>query len=346
VTTATDDRLSDDRLTAYRTATAAEMARYVAGREPRRHLYAPLRAFTVREGKGLRPALCLATCEAFGGTVGDALPAAAAIELLHAAFLIHDDIEDGSERRRGRAALHVEYGVPIALNAGDALATLSLRPLLDNVEVLGSRMTRAVLREFQCTMERTVEGQALELGWREDRIIDLTPIDYLDMVLRKTCAYTTILPLRAGALIGSWGGADLDAMTQFGFALGAAFQIQDDVLDVVSDRNSYGKDLYGDAREGKRTLMLIHLARNAAPPDRAFLEAFVHSPDYRRSERDVRRVVALMRDYGSIDFASEYAAQMATRARQSFDNAFRNCAESPALDFLRALVPFMIERSS
>ena len=219
----------------------------------------------MRQGKGLRPALCLAACEAFGGTVEDALPAAAALELLHAAFLIHDDIEDGTEQRRGRSAMHVEYGVPIALNAGDALATLALRPLLDEIDRLGSRMTRAVLAEFQRAMERTVEGQAVEIGWRADNVVDLTPVDYLDMILRKTCAYTTILPLRVGALIGSWGAADLDAIALYGFALGAAFQIQDDMLDLVSASGSYGKDLLGDVREGKRTLMLLHLVRAAAP---------------------------------------------------------------------------------
>jgi geranylgeranyl diphosphate synthase type II len=336
----------DDQLTAYRTATAAEMARYVVGREPRRHLYEPLRAFTRREGKGLRAALCLATCEAFGGTVGDALSTAAAIELLHAAFLIHDDIEDGSTTRRGRTAFHVEYGVPIALNAGDALATLCLRPLLDSIEVLGSRMARAVLAEFQTTMERTVEGQAVELGWRVDDVVDLRPVDYLDMVLRKTCAYTTILPLRTGALIGSWGGADLAAIARFGFALGASFQIQDDLLDVVSDRGTYGKDLYGDVREGKRTLMLIHLVRHATLADRVFVLDFVKRAGNQRSEQQVRRVVALMREYGSIDFATDYAAQLAAEARRTFDDAFSDCHESPALDFLRGLGPFMIERSS
>jgi geranylgeranyl diphosphate synthase type II len=336
----------DERLDTYRTAAAAEMARYVSGLEPRRYLYEPLRAFTLRSGKGLRPALCLATCEAFGGSVEDALHVAAAIELLHAAFLIHDDIEDGSETRRGRSSMHVEYGVPIALNAGDALATLCLRPLLDGVDRLGSRMTRAVVAEFQCTMERTVEGQAIELGWRIDNTLGLTPVDYLDMVLRKTCAYTTILPLRTGALIGSWGSADLDAIARFGFALGAAFQIQDDVLDVVSDRSLYTKDLFGDVREGKRTLMLIHLLERAAPADRAFVEEFVASSRRRDQEHDVRRVVALMRDYGSVEFATSYATRIADAAREAFDDAFGGCVDSAALSFLRALVPFMIQRRS
>jgi geranylgeranyl diphosphate synthase type II len=336
----------DDRLATYRTAAAAEMARYVAELEPRRHLYEPLRAFTMREGKGLRPALCLAACEAFGGSVQDALHVAAAIELLHAAFLIHDDIEDGSERRRGRAAMHVEYGLPIALNAGDALATLCLRPLLDGVDVLGSRMTRAVLREFQSTMELTVEGQAVELGWRVDRALDLSPVDYLDMVLRKTCAYTTILPLRVGALIGSWGAVDLDAIARFGFTLGAAFQIQDDLLDVVSDDGAYLKDLHGDVREGKHTLMLIHLLHSATPVDRAFVAAFVADPRERRSDERVQRVVALMHDYGSVGFATDYAAGLAAAAGAAFDDAFGGCRESPALAFLRALVSFMVERDA
>ena len=207
-------------------------------------------------------------------------------------------------------------------------------------------MTRAMVAEFQCTMERTVEGQAVELGWRVDNTFDLTPVDYLDMVLRKTCAYTTILPLRTGALVGSWGGADLDAIARFGFALGAAFQIQDDLLDVVSDRAAYAKDLYGDVREGKRTLMLIHLLDRAAPADRAFVQEFVASSRHREQDHQVRRVVALMRDYGSIDFAREYAARLADTARAAFDEAFNGCADSAALSFLRALVPFMIQRRS
>ena len=152
-------------------------------------------------------------------------------------------------------------------------------------------------------MEHTVAGQAVELGWRADNVIDLTPLDYLDMVLQKTCAYTTMLPLRVGALIGSWGGADLEAVARFGFALGAAFQIQDDVLDIVSDGNAYGKDLLGDVREGKRTLILIHLLRTCTPGDRAFvadvprpagprafgaLRAHGRGPDARLRQRGVR----------------------------------------------------------
>jgi geranylgeranyl diphosphate synthase type II len=334
----------DDRLDAYRELTADAVVRYVPIREPRRHLYDPLRAYTMRGGKGLRPALCLAACEAFGGEVEDALPSAAAVELLHTAFLIHDDIEDGSETRRGRSTMHVAYGVPLALNAGDALATLCFRPLLDNVNLLGSRMSRLVTAEFHRAMESTVEGQAIELGWRAEDVFDLTPVDYLDMVLRKTCAYTTILPLRVGALTGSWGSADLDSIARFGFLLGAAFQIQDDVLDLVSEDGRYGKDVLGDVREGKRTLILLHLVHAASAADREFVVALLRSGS--RPDGAVRRVAEMMRDYGSIDFATAYAATIARSAAESFDEAFAGCPPSSAVEFLREIIPFMIHRSA
>ena len=333
-------------LDAYSRAARHALSGYVTGGEPSRFLYEPIRRCALGPGKSLRPALCLAACEAFGGSADDAMSSAVAVELLHAAFLLHDDIEDGSRRRRGRAALHVEMGTAIALNAGDALAVLAQRPLLDNVTRLGSRMARAVLGEFQAAMERTVEGQAVELGWRHDHVLDLTPADYLDMVLHKTCAYTTILPLRVGALIGSWGDVDLDAVARFGFALGAAFQIRDDVLDLVSADGSYGKSALGDIWEGKRTLALIHLLRSVTGEDRATVTGFLRRLPDDRSGDGARQVRALMDRHGSIEFASAYATRMAAEAVAAFDDAFSNCPPSPALEFMRGVVPFMVERAA
>lgn len=335
-----------EALEGYSSAACTAMTGYITGREPDQYLYEPMRAGTVGPGKGLRPALCMAACEAYGGSQEEALPSATAVELLHAAFLIHDDIEDDSVRRRGRSALHVERGLAIALNTGDALAVLAQRPLLENVSRLGSRMARAVFGEFQAAMERTVEGQAVELGWRHSQIVELTPRDYLDMILHKTCAYTTILPLRVGALIGSWGNADLDAVARFGFALGAAFQIRDDVLDLISAHATYGKNVLGDIREGKRTLALIHLIRCASPDDRADVVAFLAQRPAERSGSDARRVRALMDRYASVDFARAYASDMAREAIDAFEVAFSPCQQSAALGFLRNIVPFMIERAA
>ena len=126
-------------------------------------------------------------------------PSAVSIELLHNALLIHDDIEDGSDERRGTPTLHALHGVPLALNAGDALGLLSLRPLKENVAPSG--ICASPMRIFEETERmalQTTEGQALELGWCRDNRTDLGAEDYLTMVLKKTCWLTTIHPLRVG----------------------------------------------------------------------------------------------------------------------------------------------------
>ena len=253
-----------------------------------------------RRGKALRPSMCLATCEAFGGPLGDALPSAVAIELLHNAFLVHDDIEDASLLRRGEPTLHRRYGTPLALNAGDGLALQALATLRENIDLLGPRLADRIMMEFDFMSQQTVAGQALELGWCRDNRIDLEPDDYLELIMKKTCWYTTVLPLRVGALVGSRGTAELDPMIEFGFHLGAAFQIRDDILNLVGDPGVYGKEALGDLLEGKRTLMLIHLLASADPADRRWLVAYLARVPAERQPRGRRpgpRAHAVVREH-------------------------------------------------
>lgn len=296
-----------------------------------------------RAGKGIRPALLLATCQAYGGSVADGLRPAVALEMLHNAFLIHDDLEDESASRRGAPTLHVTHGLPLAVNAGDALAAQALEPLLDG-DGLGSRLGRRLVREFVTMVQTTTEGQALELGWRRDNVVDLRPTDYLRMAIRKTCWYTTVSPLRLGALIGSRGRAPLEALSRFGSYLGAEFQIRDDVLSTVSVANSNGKDVLGDIREGKRSLMLIHLLGEAGPDERRWLVEFLGSPEATRTHADAQHVLRLMQEHGSIGFARAYAEAMAAAARESFDVAFADAREPSSLNFIRQLIPYMVSR--
>src|SRR5262249_41196190 len=188
-------------------------------------------------------------------------------------------------QRAGSAALHRMYGTPVAINAGDALAVLAMQPLRDSSS-LGTRLSQRVSDEFVHMLTRTIEGQATELGWRADNVVDLEPSDYLELIRQKTCLETTGWPRPVGALVGSWrlrigaligsaGTAPLDAITRFGFYLGSAFQIRDDMLNLVGDQAGYGKDLLGDLREGKRTLMLIHLLGHASAVERRSLVAFL-----------------------------------------------------------------------
>jgi geranylgeranyl diphosphate synthase type II len=265
------------------------------------------------------------------------------IELLHNAFLIHDDIEDGSATRRGHPTLHELHGSPLAVNAGDALAVMALAPLRDQ-GVLGARVTRQVADELLTMVRQTTEGQALELGWRRNNVVDLTTVDYMTLIAKKTCCYTTVGPLRMGALAGSRGTASLAALTRFGFYLGVAFQIRDDLLSVVGHDAEHGKDALDDIREGKRTLMLLQLLATATPAERAWLVGYLGSPESERAGDDVDRVWQLMLRCGSIEFTQQYAAAIELAAKAAFDAAFAEVPDSSHVRFIRALVPYMLAR--
>ena len=137
---------------------------------------------------------------------------AVAIELLHNAFLVHDDIADGSEMRRGRPTLAATHGMAAALNAGDGLAIVAGQVLRRATRRLDRDLADLVWAEFDTMAMRTLEGQATEVGWQLDNVEDLRPEDYLELIMHKTCWYTTIHPLRVGAMVGSGGNGGLGAV--------------------------------------------------------------------------------------------------------------------------------------
>jgi geranylgeranyl diphosphate synthase type II len=332
------------RLSSYRETTLAGLLSAVPDREPRRHLYGPLSAHLSRIGKGIRPALCIATCQAFGGDAAAATKSAIAIEMLHNAFLVHDDVEDESELRRGQPTMHAEHGVPIAVNAGDMLNALSLRMLRENLSVLGGKLTWRVFDEFDHMMQESLEGQAMELGWVRDNRCDLTEQDYLRMVLKKTCWYSFIQPCRIGALIATRDTANLDRFNRFGYYLGAAFQIQDDLLNLTGNQDRYGKEIGGDLLEGKRTLMLIHLFKHADQGDARRLRAFLAQTRARRSPGDVRWVLGLMQSYGSMDYGRTVSRHLAGATLYEFTQAFGDLPASDEKNFLNQIIRYMVSR--
>ncbi|MDT5067586.1 MAG: geranylgeranyl diphosphate synthase, type [Mycobacterium sp.] len=312
--------------------------------EPVQWLYGPMREYPSRPGKALRPALCLSASRAFGAEPDALLGVAVAIELLHNAFLVHDDVADGSEMRRGRPTLAASHGMAAALNAGDGLAIVSGQVLRRATRQLDPELADLVWHEFDTMALRTLEGQATEVGWQLDNVEDLKPQDYLELIMLKTCWYTTIHPLRVGALVGSGGKADLAPLVRFGFHFGAAFQIRDDLLNLVGDEQTYGKEILGDLYEGKRTLTLMHLMSAAEGKDRALLRDYLRRGRTERSDDMVRAVRRLMDDYGSIAFTREYAEGILLVAEEYFEQAFVGARPGPDLDFLRALVPYVWAR--
>ena len=329
----------------YGDATRAVLFDYLPTAEPRRYLYDLVADYPRRGGRAFRPSLCIATARAFGTPIEAALRTAVSIELIHNAMLIHDDIQDESEQRRGKPTMHVAEGVPIAINVGDMLSLLSMRPLLDNRHVLGSQLSLRILEETERMARESAEGQALELGWRRDNVTDLAEADYLLMVLKKTCWLATIHPSRMGTLIGSIGSIDIDRCIRFGFFLGAAFQIQDDLLNLEGDASAYGKEIGGDIREGKRTLMLIHLWANSTGEEREYLRKLLGQPREGRSDCDVAWVRQRMDAYGSLDYARQVAHGLAGAAQYEFTALYGDLPDSRDKRFLEALPTWVIERN-
>jgi len=328
----------------YGAATRAVMERYLVSDRSMPYLDDLVIDYPRRGGKMMRPSLCIAHARAFGASLEQAVLTAAAIELLHNALLIHDDIEDGSEERRGQPTLHALHGVPLALNAGDTLMLLSLRPLMDNAERIGERLALEILRETEIMARESAEGQALELGWRDRNASDVTQADYLRMVLKKTAWLSTIYPSRVGALIGSSGRVDLSIFMNFGFFLGAAFQIQDDLLNLVAD-TSYGKELNGDLFEGKRTLMLIHAQQASDPGDRAILNDILSRPREQRTLDDVTWLRAILDRHHSIAHARKVAEALVGAATYEFGRVYGDLPDSRDKRFIGALIPWVFERA-
>lgn len=334
------------QLGTYRDRVMRAIREALPNREPKRALYDLVLEQLSNEGKCIRPAVCIATYHAFGGTGDGVMPSAASIELLHNAFLIHDDIEDESLYRRGRPTLHCKFGVPLAVNAGDAMNALSVRVLRENFLRLGPELSARIFDEFDHMTMETIEGQAMELSWIRDNDCSTSEDDYLLMVMKKTAWYSFIHPARIGALVAQPDRSDLDAFHRFGYFLGAAFQIQDDVLNLIGDSRTYGKEIGGDLLEGKRTLILTHLFAHSDANERERLRAFFSKPRKQRLPRELTWLMSLLRARGSIDYARAAAQQFAEGARDALEIAYRAAAAGPDMDFLRGLADHVVRRDA
>lgn len=340
----TDEALVNEVLGEYGELTRRHLQAYLPQEEPRSYLYELLADYPRRGGKMLRSSLCIAMARATGAAIEDAIASAVSIELMHNALLVHDDIEDASDERRGTPTLHALHGIPLAINAGDAMGLLSLRPLKDNIHRLGIATALRIFEETERMAWESTEGQALELGWQRDNRTDLGDEDYLRMVLQKTCWLAAIHPLRIGCLIGARGRMPLDPLIRIGFFFGAAFQIQDDLLNLEGGP-AYGKEINGDLLEGKRTLVIIHALRHANGAARGRLTHFLSRPRSARTARDIAWVRALLERSGAIAHARTVATGLGGAALFEFDRYFAGVPASRDLRFMRGLLTWVMQRS-
>jgi geranylgeranyl diphosphate synthase, type II len=339
------ERFFAEHLLGYRDVVIEEMRRVIAAQRFQKALARQLAEYPLRAGKGLRPALCLATCQAFGGGLPDALPSAVALELFHNAFLVHDDIEDESVHRRGSHTIHQKYGVAIAINVGDALNVLAMTQLLENLRVIGLARTLRIFSEIERMARESVDGQAMELEWVKRRAWRLTDRHYYVMTRKKTGWYTCVAPCRIGALIGGASGAELDALVRFGVCLGVAFQIRDDLLNLMGEDGSYGKEIAGDIWEGKRTLMLINLMRQSGASERQELVRIMSKARQDKTEDEVLWVLAQMRKYRCLEYGHAASTDFAVKARTLFARVMGHLPDTPHKRFLEGVIDYVIRRT-
>jgi geranylgeranyl diphosphate synthase type I len=313
---------------------------FVDGTHPdmSRYLYRPLREFSDNSGKRHRPLICLLACEAVGGDAKKAWPAAAAIEHFHTAALVHDDIEDSSLTRRDEPCMHIAEGVGLAINAGDLALSLVCGTVVHDPG-LDDTMKIRVLAELVDMTTRTIEGQALDIGWARDGRFDLTIDDYLTMANHKTAFYSGGVPLAVGAIIGGGSTAQVETLRAFGMAAGLAFQIQDDVLNLCGTAESTKKDFRSDVTEGKRTLVAIHALQNAERRER-LLEIFAARTE---DPALLAEAVEIMDEAGSIEFARTYARDLIVSAKGGLIEAV---PPSAARELLGSMADFFVQRSS
>jgi len=240
-------------------------------------LYEPVRYVLQGGGKRLRPLLVLLTAGAWGASEQEAMPAALAVEVFHTFTLVHDDIMDQSAERRGRPTVHVRWGVPEAILCGDWL----MGKTYELLNALNPAILPQALAVFADTFRRLCEGQAMDMAFETQEVVSLDA--YLDMIARKTGALLEA-SLVLGGLIGGVATPVLNQLKQAGWHLGQAFQVQDDLLDIMATDSSWGKPVGGDLREGKKTYIVLKMQERASVDDLAFFKQLIGKEVLSRAE--------------------------------------------------------------
>lgn len=304
------------------------------GRQPE-ELYTAARHLIDAGGKRLRPFLVLQSCTIVGGETAAALPIAAALEFVHSFTLVHDDIMDADEKRRGVPTVHVKWGIPIAIAAGDMLFAKAY----EAIGTAGAQIpSKRLVQIFDVVTRATIavcEGQALDILFATNRPV--TETEYLTMIGKKTAALL-IASAEAGALAGGGSPTQVERLGTMAYKAGLAFQIVDDILGLVADETVLGKPVGSDIREGKKTLLVLHALSHGDDPQRARILSLLGQRDAPITA--IHETIEAIRSLGSIDYAARAARNLIDEAKEQL-NIF---PPSPAKASLTALCDYLISR--
>lgn len=240
-------------------------------------LYEPGSYILNSGGKRLRPLLVLLSSKAVGGELKAAYNAAAAVEMLHNFTLVHDDIMDNADKRRGRLTLHKMFNHSTAILTGDSLLSIAYEYLLKDC----NGNSKEVVSSFTHGLIEVCEGQSLDTDFESRKNVSLS--EYIIMIKKKTAAMAEMC-CRIGALLGGGTNSQVNALGNYGLNLGIAFQIQDDLLDISADEKKFGKTIGGDLVEGKKTFLFLEALEKSRGEDRKKLMKIIERKGIRRNQ--------------------------------------------------------------
>lgn len=285
-------------------------------------------------GKMIRPSLVLLSAEAVGGETRVAYKTAAAVELIHTFSLIHDDIMDKDEMRRGKPAVHTIWGESMAILAGDTLFSKAFELVGNTPETTSALKVNKSMQTVVDSCIQICQGQAYDMSFEGNFLV--TEAEYLEMIFMKTAALIAAAT-KAGAILGGGSQKQVEAFHEYGKLIGMAFQIQDDYLDVASEEEHLGKPVGSDIAEGKMTLMVVHTLAMANDKDRKLLISLLQE----RKEKNIPLVIELFEKYGAINYTRDLAQSYVRKAKDLLNVV----DDSPARQALIMMADYVLERS-
>lgn len=317
----------------YKTQIDERLFSFIDKEQPK-SLYEPLKYVLSGGGKRIRPMILILSCEAFEGKFEDAVDAAIAIEILHNFTLVHDDIMDNADTRRGRDTIHKKWDVDVAILAGDELVGLAYKSLLrtktNRISDIANAFTEGIIE--------VCEGQSFDKEFELRKDVKLE--EYIMMIGKKTSKLLETCAV-IGTLIGNGTEEHLETMRKFAENIGLAFQIQDDLLDITADEKKFGKKIGGDLREGKKTFLLLKALEVVKESgDRKKLESVIANKGI-KSESEIIEIKKIYGNNGVIESAQREVEQY-TRLAQDYLDRIK---DSEAKEMLRWFSQLLLGRS-
>ena len=288
-------------------------------------------------GKRLRACIPWMVAKAVGDTHAGLLDVGAAIETIHNFTLVHDDIMDDDDIRRGRNAVHIEYDLPTAINAGDAMLAIAFEAMAV-AEGIEHAMLPFLVKRIGRMVRRVSEGQQLDIDF--ETMSSVSEDQYIEMITGKT-AVMFLTCAEIGAYLSGADEETVQCMHDWGLAVGLCFQLMDDLIDALSDSETLGKPCGSDIAQGKRTLMVIHALRQPESETKDTLLSVLGKGDAATQE-EIDAGLKALGDLGSIQYARERAEAYHSKAHECLNQL----SDGPALRALRELTDFQLQRIS